>query len=67
MKQLTLLVLGFIQALLYLPINLSVTLIALVLAPVLPLFASLDGDSGWKNVSKHPYVTTLLSASSMVN
>ena len=72
-----LLVLGFIQALLCLPIDLIVTLIAWILAPVLPLFASsdgwlpkylwwfqtpdasLDGDSGWKDISKHPYVNKL--------
>lgn len=37
-------ILGILQALIYLPVNLFVTLIAWILAPILPLFAS---DDGW--------------------
>lgn len=72
-----LIILGVLQALLYFPISLFVTLIAYILAPILPLFAnkdawlpkwlwwfqtpdaSIDGDSGWQDVSKHPTVNSL--------
>lgn len=36
-------ILGILQALFYLPINLFVTAIAWIISPVLPLFASSDG------------------------
>lgn len=63
--------------LLLLPINLIVAFIAVILSPILPLFASedgwlptwlwwfqtpdapIDGDSGWKDLYKHPYVNKL--------
>lgn len=69
-----------LRLLLYLvlfPLNLIVLLVACILAPLLPLFASndgwlpkwlswfqtpdasLDGDSGWRNTSKHPCVNKL--------
>ena len=45
MIQFLLLVKGVLLALLYLPVNLAVTALAWLLAPVLPLFASDDGCS----------------------
>lgn len=56
--------------------HILVAILAVILAPILPLFAtdawlptwlswfqtpdaSLDGDSGWKNKQKHPFVNTL--------
>ena len=67
----------FIRYVLLLPLNLLVALIAVLLSPILPAFATsenilpkwlswfqtpdatLDGDSGWQDVSKHPYVNKL--------
>jgi len=77
MKQIFLLLLGFIQAAIYFPINIFVTLVAYALSPILPLFAdsngwlpsclwwfqtpdaSIDGDSGWQNTTRHPFVNKL--------
>jgi hypothetical protein len=70
-------ILGAALSAIYMPLNLFMGLIAWILAPILPFFAtddgwlpdwlwwfqtpdySLDGDSSWKDPTKHPYISKL--------
>lgn len=50
-------ILGILQALFYLPINLFVTAIAWIISPVLPMFASSDGWlPRWYGGSRHQII-----------